>query len=365
MQSPAITMSRGQTYVFNQTNSSNQTHAIYFSESEDAYGGVSRYETGVVYKINGESVSWNDYNVRFNDSDGNGNPPTTRSIEITVAANAPDTLHYVCQNHAYMGNAINIKSDVTNTRNFVVINDPILGTHTITSKTDTAFVYKLPLAPESGYVTGVSYSTNSIYPSGGIATITIGDNGRNYQSLPVLTGSTRSGSGATAVATISGGITSVGISNNGQGYSASNLPSAIITMPDFVDITLESVLGNFLPDEVIIGKAVQDDTTARGKVISWNPITSVLRLQPLQNTRPGSLLLDNKGYIMFNDGKKYNINPSQIDTLANPETFEFAAHNAKTGDPVKYTAAQTNPIQPLVVGQTYYIIDMMEQIVLN
>ena len=100
--------------------------------------------------------------------------------------------------------------------------------------------------------------------------------------MPVLSGSTRSGSGATAVATISGGITSVGISNSGQRYSASNLPSAIITMPDFVDITLESVLGNFLPDEIIIGKAVQDDTTARGKVISWNPVTSVLRLQPLQ-----------------------------------------------------------------------------------
>ena len=179
-----------------------------------------------------------------------------------------------------MGNAINIKSDVTNTRNFIVINDPILGTHAITSKTDTTFTYLLPLAPESGYSTGVSYSTNSIYPSGGIATITIGDNGRNYQSLPVLSGSTRSGSGATAIATISGGITAVGISNQGQGYSASNLPSAIVTMPDFVDITLESVLGNFLPDEIIIGKAVQDDTTARGKVISWNPITSVLRLQP-------------------------------------------------------------------------------------
>ena len=46
---------------------------------------------------------------------------------------------------------------------------------------------------------------------------------------------------------------------------------------------------------------------------------------------------------MFNDGKKYNINPSQIDTLANPETFAFAAHNAKTGDPVKYVFAGTNP----------------------
>ena len=45
-------------------------------------------------------------------------------------------------------------------------------------------------------------------------------------------------------------------------------------MPDFVDIVLENVLGNFVKDEIIVGKAVQDDTTARGKVISWDPINS-------------------------------------------------------------------------------------------
>ena len=48
-ESPAITMSRGLTYTFNQDSASNTTHAIYFSESEDAYGGVNRYEKGVVY----------------------------------------------------------------------------------------------------------------------------------------------------------------------------------------------------------------------------------------------------------------------------------------------------------------------------
>ena len=57
----------------------------------------------------------------------------------------------------------------------------------------------MAVAPEIGYSTGVSYSTNSIYPSGGIATITIGDQGRNYQSLPKLSGSSSSGSGATAL----------------------------------------------------------------------------------------------------------------------------------------------------------------------
>ena len=125
-------------------------------------------------------------------------------------------------------------------------------------------------------------------------------------------------------------------------------------MPDFVDLTLENVLGNFLPDEIIIGKAIQDNNTARGKVISWNPITSVLRLQPLRNTRTGA---GQKGYLMFNAGKVYNINPSQIDAVGYSDEFEFAVHDAQTGDPVKYLSAQTNPVSNLTVGQTYYIIN--------
>ena len=199
----------------------------------------------------------------------------SRSVEITPSANSPDTLYYVCQNHLAMGNAISVRSDISNSRFFNVINDPILGTHTVTTKTDTAFTYLLALAPESGYNTGVSYSTNSIYPAGGIATITIGDQGRNYQSLPRLSGSSRSGSGATAIATISGGLSNVAITNQGSGYNQGIPPTCVVTLPDFVDITLENVLGNFLPDEIVISKEKIDNSTARGKVISWNPITSV------------------------------------------------------------------------------------------
>ena len=106
-----------------------------------------------------------------------------------------------------------------------------------------------------------------------------------------------------------------------------------MTLPDFVDLTLTNVLGSFIPDEIIIGKAIQDNNTARGKVISWNPITAVLRLQPLRNTRTGA---GQKGYIMFNSGKVYNINPSQIDAVGYADQFEFAVHDAQTGDPVKY-----------------------------
>ena len=226
-----------------------------------------------------------------------------------------------------MGNAITVKSDVTNSRYMNVINDPILGTHTITSKTDQNFTYLIATAPETGYTTGITYSTNSIYPSGGVATITIGDPGRNYQSLPKLSGSTRSGSGATAIATISGGLSNVSLSNNGSGYNPADLPGCVVTMPDFVDLTLENVLGNFLPDEIVISKAVQDNSTARARVLSWNPITSTLRIQPLRNTRTGAGF---KGYLMFDAGKVYNINPSQIDDSGFADEFTFAAHNTLT-----------------------------------
>ena len=139
---------------------------------------------------------------------------------------------------------------------------------------------------ESG--AGISYTTNSVYPSGGIAKINIGDAGRNYSSLPQLSGATRSGSGATAVATISGSLSNVSISNKGSGYNSASLPVAVCSMPDFVDLTLTNVFGSFVKDEIIISQALQGQQTARGRVISWNPLTSVLRVQPIKNERQGA-----------------------------------------------------------------------------
>ena len=61
---------------------------------------------------------------------------------------------------------------------------------------------------------------------------------------------------------------------------------------------------------------------------------------------------------MFNSGKVYNINPSQIDAVGYDDQFEFAVHDVQTGDPVKYTAAANNPISNMVVGETYYAINI-------
>ena len=193
-----------------------------------------------------------------------------------------------------------LKGDISGSY-FTVINDPVSGTQTVETVTDTTFTYFTALAPESGYNTGndISYTTNSIYPSGGIATITLGDPGRNYASLPKVSGSTRSGSGATAVATISGKLDSVSVDTAGFGYNQSSLPTGVVTLPDFVDLTLTNVFGSFVPNEIIISQTVQGNQTARGSVISWNPVTSILRIKPLQNVRTGAA---NKGYIMFTIG---------------------------------------------------------------
>ena len=147
---------------------------------------------------------------------------------------------------------------------------PWAGSNVVKSKTDTTVSYDVAIEPESGYSgsgAGISYTTNSVYPSGGIAKINIGDAGRNYSSLPQLSGATRSGSGATAVATISGSLSNVSISNKGSGYNSASLPVAVCSMPDFVDLTLTNVFGSFVKDEIIISQALQGQQTARGRVI--------------------------------------------------------------------------------------------------
>ena len=183
---------------------------------------------------------------------------------------------------------------------FTIMNEPLSGTNVLVSKTDTTASYVTALEPEVGYDSSnsVTYSTNSIYPTGGVSSISIGDSGRNYQSLPQLTGSSRSGAGATAVATISGVLSGVAVTNKGSGYDPNSLPTGVVTLPDFVDLTLSNVLGSgsFAVNEIVISQSVQGSQTARGRVLNWNPLTSTLRIQPLQNSRNGAA---NKGYIMF------------------------------------------------------------------
>ena len=100
-EAPNLQFVRGATYVFNQNDASNTTHAIYFSEVESAYGGLNRYETGVTYTLDGVDVSYTAYDSGFATA-------TNRQVSITVDVGAPSTLYYACQAHQYMGNAITV-----------------------------------------------------------------------------------------------------------------------------------------------------------------------------------------------------------------------------------------------------------------
>ena len=100
-QAPNIQFSKGSTYTFTQNDSSNVTHAIYFSDVETAYGGADRYEVGVTYTLDGVDMNYDSYASGFASA-------TSRQVSITVDANAPATLYYACQAHQYMGNAISI-----------------------------------------------------------------------------------------------------------------------------------------------------------------------------------------------------------------------------------------------------------------
>ena len=100
-EAPNLQFVKGATYVFNQNDSSNTTHAMYFSSVETAYGGTDRYETGVTYTLDGVDVTYTAYDSGFATA-------TNRQVSITVDASAPSTLYYACQAHQYMGNAITV-----------------------------------------------------------------------------------------------------------------------------------------------------------------------------------------------------------------------------------------------------------------
>ena len=82
-----LTLNAG-TYVFDQTASTNATHPLKISTTNDGtHGGGSEYTTGV-------TVS--------------GTPGAGGKTTIVINAQTPTTLYYYCSSHAGMGGKINI-----------------------------------------------------------------------------------------------------------------------------------------------------------------------------------------------------------------------------------------------------------------
>jgi len=86
---PTLSFLRGDTYVFDQSDSSNSTHPLKFSVTNDNSGSVE-YTTGVsVLGLAGSAGA---------------------TVTITVSSDAPDTLYYYCGNHSNMGANITLTS---------------------------------------------------------------------------------------------------------------------------------------------------------------------------------------------------------------------------------------------------------------
>ena len=85
IQSPHLELIPGNTYRFDQADSSNSGHPIAFYKKRDKSGGV--YTTGVT---------------------SSGTPGSSGAYtQITISDDTPGYLHYQCQSHAYMGGSIN------------------------------------------------------------------------------------------------------------------------------------------------------------------------------------------------------------------------------------------------------------------
>jgi len=96
---PTLSLTEGDTYVFNLDSGTVPSHPFYLSTTDDGnHNGGSPYSTGVIYRINGSDVSESDYTSNYASA-------SSRELQITVAIGAP-TLYYYCSVHSGMGNII-------------------------------------------------------------------------------------------------------------------------------------------------------------------------------------------------------------------------------------------------------------------
>ena len=99
-QQPTITLYRGVTYRFDQSDSSNGSHPFRISTTAEG----SQYSSGSSSSYNGSNGSSGAYR------------------QFIVPTNAPDTMYYNCSVHSGMGGTINILSESVNTGGLVASN---------------------------------------------------------------------------------------------------------------------------------------------------------------------------------------------------------------------------------------------------
>ena len=125
----SILLNRGETYCFDQSDSTNNTHNLRVSTTSDGtHGGGDQYTSG--WTEVGTAGTAGAYN------------------QFVVPSDAPDTLYYYCQNHSGMGGSISISSERA-ALNPMIIFDGFMDTMNIVDQTSTAIVQ---IAAESALI---------------------------------------------------------------------------------------------------------------------------------------------------------------------------------------------------------------------
>jgi YD repeat-containing protein len=127
---PAVSLLRGNTYIFDQSDATNSGHPLRVSITSDGtHGSGVAYTSGVT---NGSTVG----------SSG-------AFTQIIVAPDAPDALYYYCSNHSGMGGSFNVSGvDITSVGDMSATADLAIADNTVTSFTDNTEIFSATLAKE-------------------------------------------------------------------------------------------------------------------------------------------------------------------------------------------------------------------------
>ena len=227
-------ISRGATYIFNQDNASNanynsQEHPLMFSPTEDGeLAGGDHYMMGVTYKLDGSQVTMAGYVSGFGSA-------TTRRIEWTPVADAPNQLWYWCHFHTGQGNSL----AMNNNGWLELVNKALDGTvGTGTENYRVGVVTATTFYGDGSNLTGTGsgYATTA-----GIATLARGLTGTPNLNVGIVTASSfvGDGSGLTGVTASGTGIIirddgtlvgTIGTINFGTNLSVSAASAGVVTV---------------------------------------------------------------------------------------------------------------------------------------
>lgn len=121
------------------------------------------------------------------------------SVEITFTEEVPPILYYKFSS-TNTSVVVKTNKDINNHSKIIVDKSKFVGSHSITTTTDTTFTYNIFEYPERvGYTTETSnshYTTKSVNAEGPIAKIGIIDGGKKYHTIPECTVSSDNGNSA-------------------------------------------------------------------------------------------------------------------------------------------------------------------------